>query len=82
MIEVLREALDESCAVFCEPDDVDGWRRSLRQLENNTELRNRLARAGRDRASSFTWERRVERIVDHALENARRRRSAAEVPLA
>jgi alpha-1,3-rhamnosyl/mannosyltransferase len=45
------------------PDDVDGLAAQLRRLIGDTGLRRRLARAGRERAATFTWRRCAEGVA-------------------
>jgi alpha-1,3-rhamnosyl/mannosyltransferase len=45
------------------PDDVDGLAMQLRRLAGDAPLRRRLARAGRQRAATFTWRRCAEGVA-------------------
>lgn len=52
----LREVLEDS-ALFCDPTDVTSIAGCLEQLLEDQACRSELIRAGRQRASCFTWER-------------------------
>jgi glycosyltransferase involved in cell wall biosynthesis len=44
-----------SAAVLVDPLDVDGWTKAMRRLQTDPELRDDLARRGRERAAAFSW---------------------------
>ena len=52
----LREVLEDS-ALFCDPTDVTSIAGCLQQLLEDQACRSELIRAGRQRASCFTWKR-------------------------
>ncbi len=62
-IPVIREVLDESCAVFCRANDVVEWKRALEQLGEDEELRARLAHKARQEVQKYTWIARAERAI-------------------
>lgn len=59
-LPVIREVLDDSCAVFCEPEDVASWEAGLRTVLENAELRNRFACEVKQRSENYTWQKRAE----------------------
>jgi glycosyltransferase involved in cell wall biosynthesis len=42
-------------ALYCEPDDPDGWIDRITQLRSNHSLRNNLIGKGLDRAKEYSW---------------------------
>lgn len=62
-LPVIREILDESCAVFCKPEDSESWIQALAPLLENSSRRAVLADAVRSRSSRYTWEKRAEKIT-------------------
>lgn len=50
--------------VLVDPDDVEGWAAAIGGLLAVAAERQRLAQAGRHRASRFTWATNAERLVD------------------
>ena len=59
-LPVIHEVLDESCAVFCEPEDVDSWTEGLRTVLENTSLREKFAQTAKVRSKQYTWQKRAE----------------------
>ena len=59
-LPVIREVLDDSCAVFCEPEDVDSWSAGLETVLKNTDLRRQLAHEAKRRSENYTWQKRAE----------------------
>lgn len=59
-LPVIHEVLDETCAVFCEPEEVDSWTEGLRSVLENTSLREKLAQTAKDRSKQYTWQKRAE----------------------
>jgi glycosyltransferase involved in cell wall biosynthesis len=53
-LDVIRE-LTGDAAVLVSPDDVDALRVGLERVVNDADLRQRLQRAGKERATVFTW---------------------------
>jgi glycosyltransferase involved in cell wall biosynthesis len=64
-LPVIREVLDETRAVFCAAGDVDGWRRSILELAEDSDRRRRLAESARREVERHTWIRRAERAVEN-----------------
>ena len=59
---------DGENAVLLSPTDVPAWVRTIRALQADTELANRLGRRGfADLASSYTWEKRAASIAGAAV---------------
>ena len=64
MIAVRNASSEEVCgdaALLVEPRDL---RDALARVTSDPELRERLARAGRERAAEFSWERSAERHLE------------------
>ena len=58
-LPVIREVLDESCAVFCEPEDADAWEAGLRSVLEDAGLREKLAEEAKKRSENYTWQKRA-----------------------
>jgi glycosyltransferase involved in cell wall biosynthesis len=63
-LPVLREVLDQSCAVFCPPDDADAWGAALGGLLADSQRRQALGRRAREVAVHYAWNVRAR----HSLE--------------
>jgi alpha-1,3-rhamnosyl/mannosyltransferase len=50
--------------ILCSPDNPEEWFQAMSDLIEDTELRERLAKAGRERAADFTWTRSAEILED------------------
>jgi glycosyltransferase involved in cell wall biosynthesis len=64
-----RGALPETCgdaALLVDPDDREGFAKAILRAALDAGERERLARAGPERAASFTWERSA-RETDEAI---------------
>ena len=64
--EVVRDA-----GVLISPDNAEEWHLAMREMLDDEELRQRLAKAGLERARSFTWKNSADILEDayrHALE--------------
>ena len=59
-LPVIREVLDDSCAVFCEPEDADSWTAGLRSVLDAPSLRKDLADEAKKRSARYTWQKRAE----------------------
>jgi glycosyltransferase involved in cell wall biosynthesis len=59
-LPVIREVLDENCAVFCEPEDADSWTAGLQKVLTDSGLRNRLADDAKGKSVNYTWQKRAE----------------------
>jgi glycosyltransferase involved in cell wall biosynthesis len=62
-LSVLHEALDETCAVFCPPEDMQAWRNALSSLLADRERRKTLAQNARNRATQYAWVERARRTL-------------------
>lgn len=62
-LPVIREVLDESCAVFCEPENVDEWSREIKSLLQDSPRRASLAENARKKVEEYTWLKRAEKIL-------------------
>ncbi len=63
-LPVLREILDETCAIMVPPDNGDAWVVAIRKLGENRELRESLGRNARERfLKHYTWDKRAEYIA-------------------
>jgi glycosyltransferase involved in cell wall biosynthesis len=63
-LPAIREIVEhERTALLVEPDDAAGWIAAVRRLQNDPHLACRLARAARERAADYSWEKRAERIA-------------------
>jgi glycosyltransferase involved in cell wall biosynthesis len=63
----IREVLDESCAAFCRPGNVDAWTRGLRELLSDPSRRARLAENARRKVQAHTWSARASRALAQFL---------------
>jgi glycosyltransferase involved in cell wall biosynthesis len=62
-LPVLREVLDESCAVFCPPEEPAAWVRSCTRLVEDEAWRERLAAASRIQVEPYAWQERARRCL-------------------
>lgn len=63
-LPVLREVLDERCALLLPPDDTAAWERALRALIADPEERLTLAERARKEAEQYSWKRRARRALE------------------
>ncbi len=63
-LPVIHEVLDESCAVFCEPEDIDSWARNMHVMLNDPELRTRIGAEAKRRSAAYTWQKRAEIFIN------------------
>jgi glycosyltransferase involved in cell wall biosynthesis len=62
-IPVLHEILNDHNAVFCPPDDLNAWIKTIKDLSNDQPRRDKLARqAGKD-AGLYTWKNRARQTI-------------------
>jgi len=54
-LPVIREVLNQSNAVFCPPDDIEGWSRALSALVTDDERRCSLAEQAWKDAQQYSW---------------------------
>ncbi len=63
-LPVLREALNENNSILLPPTNIAAWVNALQILQQNPNLRDRLAaQAGKD-AQQYTWQARAARILE------------------
>jgi len=63
-LPVLREVLDESCAVFCPPEDAQAWGAALGGLIADGQRRQALGRRAREVAAQYAWDVRARHILE------------------
>lgn len=64
-LPVLREVLNDTNAVFCDPENVEEWVDAINMLANNPQLREKLGKkAFEDFKENYTWKIRAERILN------------------
>ena len=59
-LPVIHEILDESCAVFCVPEDPGSWEEGLRGVLSDPAKQVRLAAEAKRRSVQYTWQKRAE----------------------
>ncbi len=59
----IREVLDESCAVFCPPGDLETWKAALQGLLFDASRRTALAHNARRKVEQYSWTARAKRAV-------------------
>ena len=59
-LPVIHEILDESCAVFCAPENTDSWEKGLHRVLEDPEFRERLGAEVKRRSAAYTWQKRAE----------------------
>jgi glycosyltransferase involved in cell wall biosynthesis len=60
----IREVLDENCAIFCPPGDVQAWESALDALLTDGSRRARLAQHARQAVEKHTWLARAEQALE------------------
>lgn len=63
-LPVIHEVLDDSCALFCTPEDIFSWEEGIRALLEDPEKRLRLAAEAKRRSSRYTWQKRAETFLN------------------
>jgi glycosyltransferase involved in cell wall biosynthesis len=63
-LPVIHEVLNEKNAVFCEPDNIDVWEQTLRELMTNEPLRLALGAQARADVAGYTWVARAKRALE------------------
>jgi glycosyltransferase involved in cell wall biosynthesis len=63
-LPVIREVLNESNAVFCQPEDAGDWRLVIESLLDDEAHRTRLGNRARQDVQGYTWVARAERIMN------------------
>ncbi len=63
-LPVIREVLNDSNAVFCQPDNLPDWQAALEKLRLEDPTRARLAQQAKRDAENHTWLSRARRILE------------------
>ena len=63
-LPVLREILNGTNAVLCDPEDLDAWQRGIERAMKDRAWRERLGQQARRDVEQYTWRRRVRRVLD------------------
>ncbi len=63
-LPVIHEVLDESCALFCEPEDTLSWETGIRSMLKDPEKRLMLAAEAKRRSVRYTWQKRAETYLN------------------
>lgn len=50
-------------ALYVDPFDIDSISNGLLKIANDSELRSRLSRSGKERVAEFTWEKTAEKMI-------------------
>lgn len=62
-LPVIHEVLDETMAIFCQPENVDEWHHALNYLQSDSRVRQSLAKAARMAVSQYTWQARARSVL-------------------
>lgn len=62
-LPVIREALHERNAVFCEPEEIGHWRLAVEALLKDDTRRSKLGQQARQDVQGYTWVARAQRIM-------------------
>ncbi len=60
----IREVLNESNAVLVKPDKVEALAQGIRQLLDNPDIADRLAKKAFEDVQQYTWQKRAKKILD------------------
>jgi glycosyltransferase involved in cell wall biosynthesis len=63
-LPVIREVLNESNAVFCEPDDLENWKSTIGKLVSDGPRRLALGKQAQKDVQAYTWLARAEKILN------------------
>lgn len=63
-LPVIREVLDDSNAVFAQPDDLSEWQAALEKLLADEKRRSMLAQQARRDVENYTWVMRARRALE------------------
>ena len=63
-LPVLREILNESNCIICEPDDAEQWVRSIKKAKKQTDWANDLAEQAYTDVQQYSWRKRVKRLLE------------------
>ena len=66
-LPVLREVLDETMAVFCQPDLAEAWESALGELLKDEKRRQALGRCARAAVEQYSWVKRAQRVLEGFL---------------
>lgn len=72
-LPVLREVLDEQNAILLPPREVDTWVAALRSVAETPQRYAALANQARRDSRQYTWETRMQRILEGITLNSRRK---------
>lgn len=64
-LPVIREVLNETNAVFCEPDKLENWRAEIASLLDDEKRRLELETRARQDVQGYTWSARAKRIMNN-----------------
>jgi glycosyltransferase involved in cell wall biosynthesis len=64
-LPVLREVLDDTCALLVPPDDIDSWIHAVNLLKNDELSRNLAKRAYSKFRNHYTWSQRAKTVLDN-----------------
>ncbi|HKG54693.1 MAG TPA: glycosyltransferase, partial [Anaerolineales bacterium] len=64
-LPVIREVLNKKSAVFCEPDNMEEWRRKIESLLDNPPRRIELGNQARRVVEGYTWIARAQKIMNN-----------------
>jgi glycosyltransferase involved in cell wall biosynthesis len=62
-IPVFHEILSEQTAVFCPPEDSQGWSAAIRRLADDQDERERLANNAKARSAQYSWTTRAAKTL-------------------
>ena len=68
-LPVIREVLNETNAVFCEPDDLENWRLEIEKLLTDETRRVELGKQAKEDVQSHSWLARAEKVLDGFVED-------------
>jgi glycosyltransferase involved in cell wall biosynthesis len=63
-LPVIREVLDETCAIFCPPGHAAAWKSAIESLLADEKRRALFASSARHESEKYTWLRRAESAVN------------------
>ena len=63
-LPAIGEVLNEKNAVLCPPEDVEAWVKAFKDLLDNPEKRQQLARQARLDVEAYTWQKRARRSLE------------------
>lgn len=63
-LPVLREVLNETNSVFCDPEDIDQWSQSVKKAQDDQEWATRLSDKAFEDVQQYTWRKRVNKVLE------------------